>query len=125
MRKGIFRSQASSRREEHSAELPTRVATAGFAESVNLAAVVDVGNYDVARLIEAEKSAPLADAQAIRAFQRTLQRLDVAATVSSKHFQGVNNTCRVGAVHVGGFALSRRLIDEEPFHRPSRCFNSP
>ena len=102
-----------------------RAAMAGFAESVSLAAVVDVGHYDVTGLIEAEKSAPLADAQAIPASQRTLQRLDVAATVSSKRFQGVNNTCGVGADHVGEFALSGRLIDEEPFHRPSRCFNSP
>ena len=89
-----------------------------------MAAVVDVGHHDVIRLIEAEKDAPLADAEAIPAFQRTLQRLDVAATVSSKRFQGVNNTFRAGAVHVGEFALSGRLIDEKPFHRPSRCFNS-
>jgi hypothetical protein len=37
----------------------------------------------------------------------------------------VNNTFRVGAVHVGELALSGRLIDEKPFHKPSRCFNSP
>ena len=90
-----------------------------------MAAVVDVGHHDITRLIEAEKSAPLADAQAIPAFQRTLQRLDVAATVGSKRFQGVNNTPRVGAVHVSEFALSGRLVDEKPFHRPNRCFNSP
>ena|ERR1017187_4435421 len=71
------------------------VETAEFAESVSLAAVVDVGHHHVTRLIEAEKDAPLADAQAIPAFQRTLQRLDVAATGSSKRFQGVNNTFRV------------------------------
>ena len=95
------------------------------AESVSLAAVVDVGHYDVTGLIEAEKSVPLADAQALPAFQRTLQRLDVAATVRCKRLQGENDACRVGAVHAGEFALSGRLIDEEPFHRPSRCFNSP
>ena len=103
----------------------SRVTNGGFAESVSLAAVVDVGHYDVSRLIEAEKNAPLANAQAIPAFQRTLQRLDVAATISSKPFQGVNNTCRVGAVHVGEFTLGGRLIDEKPFHRPNRRFNSP
>jgi hypothetical protein len=37
----------------------------------------------------------------------------------------VNNTCRLGAVHVGELALSGGLIDEKPFHKPSRCFNSP
>ena len=68
-------------------------------------------HYDVTRLIEAENSAPLADTQSIPAFQRALQRLDVAATVSSKRFQGVNNTRRVGAIHVGKFALSGRPID--------------
>ena len=98
---------------------------AQFAESVGLAAVIDVGHHDVTGLIEAEKDAPLADAQAIPAFQRTLQRLDVAATVSSKRFQGVNNTLRVGAVHVGEFALSGRPINQEPLHRLSRCFSSP
>ena len=61
-----------------------RVAAAESVESVSLAAVVDVGHYDVTGLIEAEKSAPFADAQAIPAFQRALERLDVAATVSSK-----------------------------------------
>ena len=49
-----------------------RVATAEFAESVSLAAVVDFGHHDVTRLIEAEKDAPLADAQAIPAFQGAL-----------------------------------------------------
>src|ERR1039457_3214735 len=87
-------------------------ATVGFADSVSLAAVVDVGHHDVTGLIEAEEDAPLADAQAIPAFQRALQRLDVAAAVSGKPFQGANNTLRVGAVHVGEFALSGRLVDE-------------
>jgi hypothetical protein len=63
--------------------------TAGFAESVSLAAVVDVGHRDVSGLIEAEENAPLADAQAIPAFQRTLQRLDVAVTVGGKRFEGI------------------------------------
>ena len=89
-----------------------------------MAAVVDVGHHDFTGLIEAEKDAPLADAQAIPALQRTLQRLDVAATGSSKVFQGANNTFRVGAVHAGELALSGRPIDEKPFHSPSRCFNS-
>ena len=56
-----------------------------------MAAVVDVGHHDVIRLIEDEKDASLADAEAIPAFQRTLQRLDVAATGDSKHFQGVDD----------------------------------
>jgi hypothetical protein len=56
-------------------------------------------------------SRPPPDAQAIPAFQRTLQRLDVATAGSSKRFHGVKNTLRVGAVHVGEFALRGRLID--------------
>ena len=52
--------------------VPGRPAAMEFAGSVSLAAVVHVGHYDVSRLMEAEKDAPLADAQAIQAFQRTL-----------------------------------------------------
>lgn len=95
-----------------------------FEESISLAAVVDVCHHDVARRIEAEEDAPLADAQPIPAFQSPLQRLHVAATVGSKDFQSVNNPPRVGAVHLSEFALSGRLVDQKPFHRSSCCFNS-
>jgi hypothetical protein len=37
----------------------------------------------------------------------------------------VNDTFRVGVVHAGEFALGGRLVDEEPLHRPNRCFSSP
>jgi hypothetical protein len=57
---------------------------------VGLSAIVHVDHDYVAGLIEAEKHAPLADAQAIPALQRPLQRSDVAATVGGKGFQGVN-----------------------------------
>ncbi len=95
-----------------------------FVKSVSLAAVVDINNYHATGLIEAEKNAPLADAQAIPAFQCTLQGLDVAATIRSKRFQCVKNTLRVGSIHMGKFALSGSLIDEKAFHRPSCCFKS-
>jgi len=50
---------------------------------VSLAAVVDVGHYDVTRLIEAEKTRHCRRA-GDTAFQRALQRLDVAAAVRGK-----------------------------------------
>jgi len=47
--------------------------------SVRLPPVVDFVHDDAAGWIEAEKHAPLADAQAIAAVQGTFQRLDAAA----------------------------------------------
>lgn len=64
-------------------------------ESVSLPAIVDVGHHDAVGLIETEKDTPLADAQAIPAFQRTFQRLDVAVTACRKCFQGADNTFRI------------------------------
>ena len=92
--------------------------------SVSLPAVVDVGHHDVARLIEAEKDAPLAYTQAIPAFQRTLQRSNVAKTGGSESFHGAEDTFRLGAVHAIDLALSGRPINQEPLHRPSRCLIS-
>jgi hypothetical protein len=42
-------------------------------ESVRLPAIVDVGHHDAIGMIEAEKDAPVADAQAIPAFQCTVK----------------------------------------------------
>ena len=78
--------------------------------SVSLAAVVYGGHYDLAGLIEAEKDAPLPYAEAIPAFQCTLQRLDVAPTACSGSFQSGNDTFRLRAVDVSEFALGGRLI---------------
>jgi hypothetical protein len=49
-----------------------------------LAAVVDLGHEDAAGLIEKKEDTPLAHSQAVPAFQRALERLDVAAAGGSK-----------------------------------------
>jgi hypothetical protein len=59
-----------------------------------LASVVNFGHHHVTGLIQTEKDAPFADTQAVPAFQRTLQCLNVAAAGCGKRFQAANNAFR-------------------------------